>query len=171
MAKLQAHSKRKSTGGKYHHLKGKRLAQLGHTMLEVTIGEKKTKKMRGCGGNIKNRALLLKEANVLDKKTGKHQKAEIVTVKENPANPHFVRRNTITKGAVIETKLGLAKVTSSPGQVGAINAVLAGSDEIPKTSEPKREPKEPTEPVSAVSIPQSEKEPTAKSQESITETP
>jgi len=171
MAKLQAYSKRKSTGGKYHHLKGKRLAQLGHTMLEVTIGDKKTKKVRGRGGNIKDRAMLLKEANVLDPKTGKHQKAEIKTVKENSANPHFVRRNTITKGSVIETKLGLAKVTSSPGQVGAINAVLVGTDEVSKTPEPKREPKESTESVSAISTPQSEKEPTANSQEPIAETP
>lgn len=138
MAKLQAHSKRKSTGGKYHHLKGKRLAQLGHTMLEVSIGEKKVKKMQGRGSTEKDRALLIKEANVLDPNTGKHQKTEIKTVKENTANPHFVRRNTITKGSIIETSAGLAKVTSRPGQTGTINAVLVGKDEAPKAPEPKK---------------------------------
>jgi small subunit ribosomal protein S8e len=137
MAKLQAYSKRKSTGGKYHHLKGKRKAQLGSELLEVTIGDKKTKNVRGQGGNLKARALLLKEANVLDPKTKKYQKAEIKTVKENPANPHFVRRNTITKGAIIETSAGSAKVTSRPGQTGTINAILVSADATPKTPEPK----------------------------------
>tara|TARA_Y100000310_G_scaffold334747_2_gene415158 strand:+ start:3263 stop:3757 length:495 start_codon:yes stop_codon:yes gene_type:complete len=137
MAKLQAYSKRKATGGKYHHLKGKRLAQLGHTMLEITIGDKKTKKMRGLGGKSKDRALILKEANVLDPKTNKHQKSEITSVKENPANIHFVRRNTITKGAIVETKLGPARVTSRPGQTGAINAVLVEKSDIPKAPESK----------------------------------
>jgi small subunit ribosomal protein S8e len=43
---------------------------------------------------------------------------------ENPANPHYVRRNIITKGAVIKTELGNAKVTSRPGQDGVVNAAL-----------------------------------------------
>jgi len=143
MAKLQRYSKRKSTGGKYHHLKGKRLAQLGHTMMEVSIGDKKVKKMVGRGNTEKDRAMRVKEANVLDPKTGKHQKAEIKTVKENIANPHFVRRNTITKGAIIETSAGLAKVTSRPGQTGTINAVMVGKDEVPKAPEPKKAPEAP----------------------------
>lgn len=133
MAKLQAHPKRKSTGGKYHYLKGKRKALLGNELLELTIGAKKVKKMNGRSRIMKDRAMLLKEANVLDPKTGKFQKAEIITVKENPANPHFVRRNTITKGAVLLTNIGLVKVTSRPGQTGSINAVIVGAHEIPKT--------------------------------------
>jgi small subunit ribosomal protein S8e len=35
-----------------------------------------------------------------------------------------MRRNIITKGAVIKTELGDAKVTNRPGQDGLINAVL-----------------------------------------------
>ena len=49
---------------------------------------------------------------------------DIVNVVENPANPHLVRRNIITKGCVVETKLGKAKVTSRPGQEGSVNGVL-----------------------------------------------
>ena len=76
------------------------------------------------GGTLKNRAVLVKEANVLDSKSKKYQKAEIKSVSGNPANLHFVRRNTITKGAIIETSAGPARVTSRPGQTGTINAVL-----------------------------------------------
>ena len=45
-------------------------------------------------------------------------------VVENPANPNYARRNIITKGAVIETSAGEARVTSRPGQSGQVNAVL-----------------------------------------------
>ena len=47
-----------------------------------------------------------------------------MNVIENPSNPHLVRRNILTKGAVVETKLGKAKVTSRPGQEGTLNGVL-----------------------------------------------
>ena len=51
-------------------------------------------------------------------------KTEIISVVENPANIHYVRRNIMTKGAIIETELGKAKITSRPGQTGTINAIL-----------------------------------------------
>jgi len=57
--------------------------------------------------------------------TGKKiEKTKIKSVIENKANPQYIRRNIITKGAVIETELGKAKVTSRPGQHGILNAVL-----------------------------------------------
>ena len=49
-----------------------------------------------------------------------------------------MRRNTITKGAIVDTSAGLAKVVSRPGQTGTINAILVGNDEVPKTPEPKK---------------------------------
>jgi small subunit ribosomal protein S8e len=45
-------------------------------------------------------------------------------VSKNPANKDYERRGVITKGAILETELGLAKVLSRPGQDGVINAVL-----------------------------------------------
>lgn len=129
MALTQGRPKRKKTGGKYIPYRGKRLFELGHEMLEIKMGEKKISKVRGVGGKIKLRALRLKEANVFNPDTKKFSKSEIITVKENPANPHFVRRNIITKGAVIETKLGLVRVVNRPGQEGAINAVLLSKKE------------------------------------------
>ncbi len=43
---------------------------------------------------------------------------------ENAANRHYVRRDIITKGTIIQTKLGKARVTSRPAQDGTVNAVL-----------------------------------------------
>jgi small subunit ribosomal protein S8e len=45
-------------------------------------------------------------------------------VVENPANPHYVRRNILTKGAIVETEFGKARIISRPGQHGVINGVL-----------------------------------------------
>ena len=52
------------------------------------------------------------------------KKVKIQTVKENPANPHYVQRNIMNRGTVIQTELGDARVTSRPGQDGVVNAVL-----------------------------------------------
>jgi len=45
----------------------------------------------------------------------------------NPSNRDYDRKGIITKGAIIETELGLAVVTSRPGQEGVINALLTES--------------------------------------------
>ena len=63
-------------------------------------------------------------ANIMNPKTKKVEKSKILTVVENPADPHFVRGNVLTRGAVIKTELGLARVTSRPGQSGTVDAVL-----------------------------------------------
>jgi len=63
-------------------------------------------------------------AYVVDPKTNKTTKTEIITVVENSANVHYIRRNIMNKGAIINTKIGKAQITSRPGQSGVINAVL-----------------------------------------------
>ena len=68
--------------------------------------------------------MTVKNANVFNPKTGKVQLSKVVTVKSNPANPNYVQRNIITKGAIVQTELGVARVTSRPGQDGVVNAVL-----------------------------------------------
>ena len=116
---------KKKTGGKKRASRSKKKFELGSKHLEARVGEaNKVKKIRTRGGNKKLRAMTLKEVNVLDPSTKKYTKTELVSVKENRANPHFVRRNTITKGALIETKAGTAKVVNRPGQDGMVNAVL-----------------------------------------------
>jgi len=66
---------------------------------------------------------------VTDPKSGKTGKAEITRVVKNPVNADYDRRGVITKGTMIETSLGLARVTSRPGQDGIINAVLVSEEE------------------------------------------
>ena len=68
--------------------------------------------------------MMAKNVNVFDPKAGKVKQTKILTVKSNAANPTYIQRNIITKGAMIQTELGLAQVTSRPGQDGVVNAVL-----------------------------------------------
>ena len=52
------------------------------------------------------------------------KRSKVISVVENISDPNFVRRNIITKGAIVETDAGYARITSRPGQVGILNAVL-----------------------------------------------
>lgn len=124
MAISQFRSHRKATGGLYHRFRKKKKRDFGSDFIAIKIKETRVKEIRTYGGNKKLRVLQTNFANVTNSDTGKTQKAKIITVKENPANPFFVRQNVITKGAIIETELGLAKVISRPGQDGIVNAVL-----------------------------------------------
>lgn len=73
---------------------------------------------------MKTRLLATTHANISDPSTGKTQKVEITKVLKNPANIDYDRRGVITKGTIIETSLGAARVTSRLGQDGMINAIL-----------------------------------------------
>jgi small subunit ribosomal protein S8e len=116
--------KRKKSGGKKHIFRGKRAFEMGSDPAETIVGQPRISKKRGRGNNLKLRALSVNSVNVTDPATGKSQKTEIRSVVKNPANVDYQRRGVITKGAVVETPLGQALVTSRPGQHGIINAVL-----------------------------------------------
>ncbi len=73
---------------------------------------------------MKIRLLRASYANVSNLSTGKTIKTEILRVIRNPANVDYNRRGVITKGTIIETPLGTARITSRPGQDGLVNAVL-----------------------------------------------
>jgi len=115
---------RKTTGGKYHKRKKKKLHEQTRQARVVKIGDIKRKKIRVRGGNEKISLLQSNEANILDKKTGKAKKAKIKNVFETPANRFWARQNILTKSAIIETELGKAKITNRPSQEGSIQAVL-----------------------------------------------
>lgn len=120
----QGRSRRKPSGGFYKPARKKRKYELGREQVETLIGERKIKKVRVRGGNYKIKLFSDKYANVYDPKKKKVVRAEIRSVVENPAHVHYSRRNVITKGAVIATEIGKAKVTNRPSQEGVINAVL-----------------------------------------------
>ena len=124
MAISQERSKRKPTGARYKDLRKKRLSELGRVQTFTKVDETKSKTIRTLGKRRKRLLLSCNVANIIDEKTKKAKKTKIITILENPANRNFVRRNILTKGCIIETDLGKARVTSRPGQEGAVNAVL-----------------------------------------------
>lgn len=118
----QFRSKMKPTGGALRSIRKKKKRDFGRDFHPMKIGEFNAMEVRMRGGSKKIVLLQADKANVFDS-TGKSKSAKIITVKENSANPNFVRANIITKGAIIETELGMAKVMSRPGQDGVVNAV------------------------------------------------
>ena len=97
---------------------------MGRDATLTKIGDKRLATIKKRSGVRTNVLLGADTANVLDPKTKKYEQLKIKTIVENPANRHFVRRNIITKGSVIETEKGKARVTSRPGQEAVINAIL-----------------------------------------------
>jgi small subunit ribosomal protein S8e len=124
MALWQGKSKRKPSGGRLVQSRKKRRFEIGREPMFTNLGEESLRKYRTMGGNSKVRMLSAAYANVVDPKTNKIKRVKIVTVKVNPANPNYVQRNIMNRGATVQTELGLARITSRPGQDGTINAVL-----------------------------------------------
>lgn len=117
--------KRKPSGGRKRSYRTKRRYERGAFSTETTQGEPKRKIERRRGGNLKIRLLSVNQANVSNPSTGKTEKVEILRVVRNPANVDYNRRGVVTKGTIIETPLGVARVTSRPGQDGIVNAVIS----------------------------------------------
>ena len=124
MAITQSRSRRKISGSRYRGFRKKRLYELGNLPRLTKLGERKLKRMNIKFGKEKNVLLQTDIANVYNPKTKKYSKTKIITIVESSANRHFVRRNIMTKGTMIKTELGNARITSRPGQEGAVNAVL-----------------------------------------------
>jgi small subunit ribosomal protein S8e len=117
---------KKPSGGKYWPYRKKRLAEIGSNPTLTRVGKLVRKEKRTRGGGKINRLISVDVANLKLGTTFK--KSKIKLVKENPANRNFARMNVITKGAIIETEDGLAKVTSKPSKDGVVNAVLIKSN-------------------------------------------
>jgi small subunit ribosomal protein S8e len=88
------------------------------------FGEPERMVIRARGGNTRTILVSDRFANVYDARSGVIVRTEIIRVKANRASRDFERRGVITKGAIIETKIGDARVVSKPGSDGVINAVL-----------------------------------------------
>jgi len=116
--------KRKPSGGRKRAYRMKRKFERGSFPTETTLGKTRKKISRRRGGNVKIRLLSVSHANVSNLSTGKTEKTEILRVIKNPASVDYNRRGVITKGTIIETSLGTARVTSRPGQDGLVNAVI-----------------------------------------------
>jgi small subunit ribosomal protein S8e len=101
----------------------KRRSEMGGYFAEAKAGpEQQVNATRARGGNVKNVLKHAAFANVLTKQG--YRKAKITRVEESRDNRNFARLGIMTKGTVISTELGKARVVNRPGQEGCINAVL-----------------------------------------------
>lgn len=126
MGIFQGNDLRKPSGGKKRSSRTKKKREIGSLPVETVLSsEEKRVKTRVYGGAYKIRLLRALYANVAMGSITKRVK--ILSVRENPAKIDWSRRGVISKGAIINTELGLAKVTSRPGSDGIINAVLIES--------------------------------------------
>jgi len=94
MALWQAKSKRSKTGRRIRYARDKRRFEIGREQHLTTIGEPRLKIVRTRGNNRKTRVKTTNIAYVIDPKNNKTTKTEILSVVENQANIHYVRRNT-----------------------------------------------------------------------------
>jgi len=118
----QGKSRRKNTGGRLRLARTKKKREMGSEFIEPRIGDNRKKVTKSFGGHKKIKIKSTEFVNVSTPDGSK--RAKIHTVLENPANIHYVRRNVLTKGAIVETEIGKARITSRPGQDGVMNAIL-----------------------------------------------
>lgn len=122
---MSAHerSRTKRTGGRRRPYRDKRKHEQGRYPAETEVGDTILRTIDARGNVEKIRALQADTVTVTDG-DGQSTSTTIEGVLENEANPNYARRNIITKGAIIQTDEGRARVTSRPGQDGQVNAVL-----------------------------------------------
>jgi len=116
--------KKKASGGRKSSFRKKRRFERGSFPTETSLGTDKKSFTRKRGRMRKIRLLNTTHANISEPSTGKTKKVKIARVIKNPTNVDYDRRGVITKGTIIETSLGTARVTSRPGQNGVVNAIL-----------------------------------------------
>jgi len=128
MVQYHKHAKTKASGsgGKRRANKDKDRFHWGgffsRTKLESKSDLETRNEFRTKGGGRKVSATRVLYANVADGATVK--KVKIKDVISTEANRHYVREKIVTKGTVIDTEAGKARVLSRPGQDGVVNAVL-----------------------------------------------
>ena len=117
-------TKRKASGGKKRPYRAHRIYEQGRHPVETIEGEQKLKTVSGRAGIEKIKIVRANVVNVSDPTTGKTEKLDILDVISNPANADYNRRGVITKGTIVRTETGLARVISRPGQTGALSAII-----------------------------------------------
>ena len=117
--------KKKTSGGKKRRYRSNRAFDAGGFTSETSLKSSRRMIKKGRGGTRKMKLFSEQYANVTDSVEKLTKKVEILKVISSPVNAEYNRRKIMTKGALIETSLGEATITSRPGQNGVINAVLS----------------------------------------------
>lgn len=93
--------KRRLTGGYVTIHKKKRAYESGRPASNTRLGEKRIRKLRVKGGNLKYRALRLNTGNFNWASEGIALKTKIINVVYNSSNNEFVRTNTLVKNTIV----------------------------------------------------------------------
>ena len=117
-------TKRKKTGGKKRAFRTHRVYEQGRQPVETLFGETKRKEVKGISRISKVKLVKADYVNVSNPATGTTERLEILDVVRNPANADYNRRGVITRGTIIRTEKGLAKIVSRPGEYGSLSAVV-----------------------------------------------
>jgi small subunit ribosomal protein S8e len=115
---------RKFTGGRKVAMRDRRKFEIDRYPNEAVMGTMEIVSRRIRGNNVKNALKTAEFANVVDPVSKKVVRARILQVTKNSANKDYERRGVVTKGALLETESGTARVVSRPGQDGTVNAIL-----------------------------------------------
>ena len=128
MAKWHGISRRKPSGGRLKRpsrYRGKRKTEISSENQFAFVRDKDARKLyRKTAGSQTVRVLSVKNINVNKPKEGKTVRAKITNVVRNDADTNYVRRNIVTKGAIVETDIGQVRVTSRPGMHGVVSGIL-----------------------------------------------
>ncbi len=114
----------RGTGGKRRgKQKDKKKCHYGRETSSTRISDKsESRKFYGRGNTQKVKIKKIQYINVSDGSSA-IKKVKILSVIESQI-PDYVRRNIITRGAIVNTEIGKVKITNRVGQDGMVNGVL-----------------------------------------------
>ena len=122
---IESFGGKKYTGGRLIPSRMRRKSEIDRYPHEPVLGkDNKIVVRRVRGGTLK---LSIKNTDFIivnDIHNKKTIKTKIIRVLENSANKDYERRGVLSKGAIVETELGVVRVVSRPGQHGSMNAIL-----------------------------------------------
>ena len=122
---IESFGGKKYTGGRLIPSRMRRKSEIDRYPHEPILGkDNKIVVRRVRGGTLK---LSIKNTDFIivnDIHNKKTIKTKIIRVLENSANKDYERRGVLSKGALVETELGIVRVVSRPGQHGSMNAIL-----------------------------------------------
>ena len=123
MTQDHGRSTRTKSGSRNGRYRKPRKHEMGSSFSAPETGDEfRTEDKRTRGGDKKNFVRTSDRLNLAV--DGEVKNVDIQAVEDNPANSEFVRRSLLTKGTIVRTPEGEARITSRPGQDGNINAVL-----------------------------------------------
>lgn len=123
MAVRHDRSRTKKSGGKTRSYRKSKKYDLGREFSSPKLGDERKVESKDARGDTE-KSVVRKADTANVSVNGEVKNLEIEAVLENPANDNYVRRSLLTKGTIIRTEEGKARITSRPGQDGVVNAQL-----------------------------------------------